>query len=146
MTRRDGRVLAFQALFAWETSKTDPALLSGFSWREVRESRNTVKFDNEQSQDDLAFPRLLFLGALEHIDEIDAIIRDHLVGWEFGRVNKVDLAVLRLGVYTLLFQRDVPPTIVINEAVDIAKEYSMDESYKFINAVLDTVRKERIAP
>ncbi|GMO42802.1 MAG: transcription antitermination factor NusB [Treponemataceae bacterium] len=141
MKRREGRILAFQALFAWEMSRADPALLAEFWWRDAQ---TNAEFNDEAREDDCAFPRLLFLGTLEHIDEIDAVIRAHLVGWEFARVNKVDLALLRLSVYTLLFQRDVHPTIVINEAVDIAKEFSMDESYKFVNAMLDTVRKENI--
>jgi N utilization substance protein B len=72
------------------------------------------------------------------------VIRSHLIHWDFDRVNKVDLSILRLSVYTLLFQHDVHPTIVIDEAVDIAKQFSLDESYKFINAVLDNVRKAAV--
>ena len=133
MTRRHGRILAFQALFAWELGNNAPDELSSFPW-----CQESVADDGE-----LAFSRLMFLGALEHIEEIDSRIKAHLVNWEFGRVNKVDLSILRLGVYTLLYQRDTHPTIVINEAVDIAKEFSSDESYKFINAVLDNIKKER---
>ncbi|MDE6774541.1 MAG: N utilization substance protein B, partial [Treponemataceae bacterium] len=65
----------------------------------------------------------------------------HLSGWEFDRVNKVSLAILRMSVYALLYQRDVPASIVIDEAVSIAKDYGQDDSYKFINAVLDNIRK-----
>jgi N utilization substance protein B len=146
------RILAFQALFAWEAggrggrsgSRCDTGLLAEFSWRSSKKEKPaTIKFEDDvQVEDDLTFPRLLFFGTIEHIDEIDGVIRNHLVGWEFERVNKVDLAILRLGIYTLLFQRDMPSSIAINEAVDIAKEFSLDESYKFVNAVLDAVRKE----
>jgi N utilization substance protein B len=132
MRRRHGRILAFQALFAWEVGKIAPDELTAFPWRE-----------EAADDDDLAFSRLMFLGALEHIDEIDSRIKAHLINWEFGRVSKVDLSILRLGVYALLYQRDTHPTIVINESVDIAKEFSSDESYKFINAVLDNIKKER---
>jgi N utilization substance protein B len=159
MTRRMMRILAFQALFAWEAGRggtsgglsgnsRDVGLLAEFSWRSAKKEKpSTVRFDDDAGrEDDLTFPRLLFFGAIEHIDEIDDIIRNHLVGWEFARVSKVDLAILRLGVYTLLFQRDIPFSIAINEAVDIAKEFSGDESYKFVNAVLDAVRKENDLP
>jgi N utilization substance protein B len=132
MTRRNGRILAFQALFAWEVGNNAPEQLTGFSWKK------------ENEHDDLTFSRLLLLGALEHIDDIDAVIRSHLIHWDFDRVNKVDLSILRLSVYTLLFQNDVHPTIVIDEAVDIAKQFSLDESYKFINAVLDNIRKAAV--
>ena len=133
MTRRHGRILAFQALFAWELGKNAPDELSSFPWRE----------EAAADDDELTFSRLMFLGALEHIEEIDRSIEAHLINWEFGRVSKVDLSILRLGVYALLYQRDTHPTIVINESVDIAKEFSSDESYKFINAVLDNIKKER---
>jgi N utilization substance protein B len=133
MTRRNGRILAFQALFAWDASGAEPAGLADFSWR---------KAGAQDAEDDFAFPRLLFFGAVEHIDEIDVAINRHLAKWDFDRMNKVDLAILRLSVYTLLYQRDMHPSIVIDEAVDIAKAFSLDESYKFINGVLDSVRKE----
>ena len=78
----------------------------------------------------------------EHIEEIDALIRKHLDSWEFQRINKVDLAILRISVYPLLYQKDLHPSIVINEAVDISKEYGSDDSFKFVNAVLDNIKKE----
>jgi N utilization substance protein B len=132
MTRRHGRILAFQALFAWEVGKAAPDEIASFSWSE-----------EAAGDDDLAFSRLMFWGALDHIEEIDSRIKAHLINWEFGRISKVDLSILRMGVYALLYQRDTHPTIVINESVDIAKEFSSDESYKFINAVLDNIKKER---
>jgi N utilization substance protein B len=135
MTRRNGRILAFQALFAWEVGNVDPVRLTEFAWSETRKTKSGSVVP------DFTFARFLFLGALEHIQEIDDEIKKHLVNWDFDRVNKVDLSILRLSVYTLLYQRDVHPTIVIDEAIDIAKDFSQDESYKFINAVLDNIRK-----
>jgi N utilization substance protein B len=132
MTRRNGRILAFQALFAWEVGNIDPEQLINFSWSKSKE------------QNGFTFARLLFLGALENIEQIDDAIRSHLVNWDFSRINKIDLSILRLSVYTLLFQTDVHPTIIIDEAIDIAKEFSLDESYKFVNAVLDNIRKNSV--
>jgi N utilization substance protein B len=136
MTRRNGRILAFQALFAWELGKNDPADLACFLWNDD---------DKHSAQTpDVTFSRLLFYGTLEHIGDIDTMISEHLVNWEKDRISKVDLSILRLSVYTLLFQRDVHPSIVIDEAIDIAKVFSADESYKFVNAILDNIRKNCI--
>jgi N utilization substance protein B len=55
----------------------------------------------------------------------------------------VDLAILRISVYCLLFQADIPPSVTIDEAIDIAKEFGTDDSYRFINGVLDGIRKQR---
>ena len=88
-----------------------------------------------------AFTRLLISGTIENIAEIDEVIKKHLINWEFGRLNKVDLAILRISVYSLLYQKDIHPTIIIDEAIDISKEFGTDDSYKFVNAVLDNVRK-----
>jgi N utilization substance protein B len=69
------------------------------------------------------------------------MIRAHLQNWDFSRVNRVDLAVLRLSAYTLMFQQDISPSIVINEAIGISKEFGTDDSYRFVNGVLDSIRR-----
>ena len=80
---------------------------------------------------------------MEHLDEIDEIIKAHLSAkWSIERINKVALAVLRMSIYSLLYQKDVHPSIVIDEAVEIVKEYGADDAHKFTNALLDTVAKD----
>jgi N utilization substance protein B len=74
-------------------------------------------------------------------DEIDAILRDYAEGWTVDRMPGVDRAVLRLGVYELLWRDDVPDAVAIDEAVELAKSLSTDESPRFINGVLGTVLK-----
>jgi N utilization substance protein B len=69
------------------------------------------------------------------------MIRKHLQNWDFSRLNKVDLAVLRISVYALMYQPDTAPSIIINEAIGISKEFGTDDSYRFINGVLDGIRK-----
>jgi len=88
-----------------------------------------------------AFARMLIAGTVEHKAEIDGLISNHLNGWEFERVNKVTLAILRMSVYSLLYQKDIPASIVIDEAVGIAKDYGQNDAFKFVNAVLDAIRK-----
>lgn len=93
-------------------------------------------------EDGIAFPRLIIAGTIEHLKEIDALINDNLTNWDFDRLNRVDLAILRMSVYSLLFQRELHPSIVIDEAIDISKEFGSDDSFRFINAVLDSIRKK----
>jgi N utilization substance protein B len=87
------------------------------------------------------FSRLLISGTVENCNAVDDMIKKHLVNWDFSRLNLVDRALLRLSVYELLFQNTVPPSVVIDEAIDISREYGTDDSYRFINGVLDGVRK-----
>lgn len=133
--RRKGRILAFQALYAWDVSKIPMADLLDFSWL-GDEKRERL------GDEGIAFPRLIIAGTIEHIDEIDTLIKQHLTNWDFDRLNRVDVAILRMSVYSLLFQTDVHPSIIIDEAIDISKEFGSDESFRFINAVLDNIRKK----
>jgi N utilization substance protein B len=87
------------------------------------------------------FAKKLLNGILEHLDEIDKIIKDHLIDWSFDRLDKVDKQILRLGVYELKYT-DTPFQIVIDEAVKIAKNFSEDKAKSFINGILDRVAKE----
>lgn len=120
-----------QALFSWETARQPLAELLEFEWIDRREER----------ADTLVFSRLLVTGAIECLDEIDAVIEKHLEHWKVERLAKVDLAILRLGTYSLLHQRDIPASITIDEAVEIAREYGTDDSYRFVNGVLDAIRR-----
>jgi N utilization substance protein B len=90
----------------------------------------------------VTFARLLIQGALENLPEIDDTIKGQLENWDFSRLNRVDLALLRMSVYCLLHQRDIPATVTIDEAVDISKTYGTADSYRFVNGVLDGVRKK----
>jgi N utilization substance protein B len=99
----------------------------------------------KMSPETLAFARLLITGAVENLPTIDDIIKSQLENWDFSRLNRVDLALLRMSVYCLLHQRDIPPTVTIDEAVDISKTYGTADSYRFVNGVLDGVRKKLAA-
>lgn len=73
---------------------------------------------------------------VENLDTIDAYIEKHLEGWSVYRLAKVDLAVLRIAIYEILYRKDIPVEVSINEAIEIAKKYSKEDSFKFINGVL----------
>jgi len=80
-------------------------------------------------------------GVLEKRDEIDGVIEKFLRGWEIERINKVDLALMRLSIYEMLCETDVPLGAAVNEAVELAKEYGADESPSFVNGVLGNVAR-----
>ncbi len=134
--RRKGRILAFQALFAHELSGMGSAELQTFAWLDPEEQARV----RQESRD---FARLLIAGTLEKLSDVDGAIVRQLEHWDFSRLNKVDLAILRISAYCLLFQPDIPPSVTIDEAIDIAKEFGTDDSYRFINGVLDGIRKQR---
>ena len=134
--RHQGRIIAFQTLYRYEFTREDVLSLYDFTWL----NENKQKQIKEISFD---FARLIITGTIEHLDEIDRKIKDHLEHWDFSRLSKVDLSILRISTYSLLFQQDIPYSVSIDEAIDIAKEFGGNDSYKFINGVLDSIRKSQ---
>ncbi len=132
--RRKGRILAFQALYSWDISQGDDSRVRAFEWLE-----------GEEEEEAVSFARLILAGTLENVDSIDEILQEHMENWQLDRVSRVDLAILRLSVYSLLHQSDIPARVTINEAIEIAKQFGSDESYRFVNGVLDAVRKNALS-
>ena len=130
--------MAFQAVYAWDSSGGKAEGILDFNWLE---DDKRAALDDEVA----TFARLLIAGTLESIEAVDAAIDSHLQNWSFERLKKVDLAVLRIGAYSLLYQRDIPAQITIDEAIEIAKEYGSEDSYRFINGVLDGIWKTESA-
>jgi transcription antitermination factor NusB len=85
------------------------------------------------------FAERIARGTLEHLDEIDRKITQYAENWQMDRMAAVDRNILRFAVYELIFMDDIPPKVSINEAVNIAKKYSQEESGKFVNGVLDKI-------
>lgn len=79
---------------------------------------------------------------VQKLAQIDEKINSSSIGWDIDRLDKVDLAVLRLAVYEIIFDKNVPSKVAINEAIELAKEYSSEKSYRFINAILAKIQKE----
>lgn len=78
---------------------------------------------------------------IEHLEHIDQVISQAAPEWPLNKINRIDLAILRQGTYELLFDKDVPPKVVIDEAVEIGKTYGGDSSPSFVNGVLGTILK-----
>jgi N utilization substance protein B len=74
---------------------------------------------------------------VDNVAEVDGIIREYAKNWDFKRIARVDLAILRLAIYEMLHRRDIPPVVSINEAIDLSKLFSIPDAKRFINGILD---------
>jgi len=130
--RHDGRVAALQYLYAW--SLNAPADL---------EDDLRVFFEGlDNPRDHYAFGEELIHGVIEHIEDIDGKIRTLAQNWEFDRIAKIDLAILRLAIFEMLFRKDIPPVVSINEAIDLSKQFSNADAKRFINGILDRLKDQ----
>jgi N utilization substance protein B len=134
--RRDGREAAIQFLYQVDAHK--PA--------NVEEALKAFWKQNDEPQNVRDFATDLLRGALEKLPEVDAKIRTLADNWDFERLAVVDRNILRLAVYEMLFRPEIPPVVSINEAIEIAKKFSTAESGKFVNGLLDRVKKELLRP
>lgn len=128
--RRDGRVVALQFLFAW--SINHPANLA----EDLRDFIET----QEHPRDHYAYGEELIQGVIEHREELDAQIKGLVHNWDFNRIAKVDLAILRVSMFEMIHRKDIPPIVSINEAIDLSKQFSNADSKRFINGVLDRLK------
>ena len=90
----------------------------------------------EASEEERGYMRKKVKDIAAHEEEIDAMINEHTTGWKTGRMNRVDLSVLRLAVYEMKWDDEVPVKVAINEAVELAKKFGGDDSPAFVNGVL----------
>ncbi|HEY4551914.1 MAG TPA: transcription antitermination factor NusB [Bacillaceae bacterium] len=125
MKRREAREKALQALFQIDMSAIDPG------------EAVTNVLEDEPSD---AYLEELVNGAVRNLEAIDQEIGKHLERWSIARLAKVDLNILRIGAYEIMFSEDVPANVAINEAVEVAKKYGDDQSGKFINGVLSKIK------
>ena len=135
-------------MYSWDVSKSSLDDLLTFSWlqkdAEIEAGvQEQVTELSETAKEERTFASLIIAGTISHIDEIDKLIENHLsASWSMDRISRVALAILRTSIYELLFQNGAEAKIVIDEAVNIAKDFDTDDSYKFINAVLDKIGKD----
>lgn len=90
----------------------------------------------------VAYARQLYLGVWGNLQKIDEILVAHSQNWRLSRMSVIDRNLLRLAVFEMQFANDVPDSVAINEAIEIARRFSTDEATSFINGILDSVRKE----
>jgi transcription antitermination protein NusB len=130
--RRKAREYALQMLFQWDiTHDLIDQIAATFFENQIEES--------EAVRD---FARQLVTGTVEHVEQIDELIRRHAEHWRLDRMATVDRNLLRLAIQEFLHETDTPKTVIINEAIEIARRFSAQESPQFINGVLDSIKKE----
>lgn len=107
------------------------------------ETFNSFMENEDISKDDLdlAYIKSGLLGIEENKEKLDSLIESQLVKWKLNRISKVNLSILRISTYEILFAEDVPGKVSINEAIELCKKYSDNKSVTFINGVLDKVYK-----
>ncbi len=128
--RRESRAAALQFLYSWSINK--PA--------NVADDLHLFFQGLEKPRDHYAFAEELIDGVLKHIDEIDGHIRTLAHNWEFDRIARIDLAILRLAIFEMIFRKDIPPVVSINEAIDLSKNFSTADSKRFVNGILDRMK------
>jgi N utilization substance protein B len=130
--RHDGRVAALQFLYAWDINP--PA--------NMVDDRRIFFEGLDQPRDHYAFGEELIDGVIKNQTGIDAQIKILAQNWEFDRIAKIDLAILRIAMFEMLHRKDIPPVVSINEAIDISKQFSNADSKRFINGILDRLKDQ----
>ncbi|MCL6516200.1 transcription antitermination factor NusB [Alicyclobacillus sp.] len=129
MRRHDLRAKAVQAIYQVDVGRSSAAEAVAHVFEE----------EGEATDDDRAYVRRLVDGVVEQMPEIDRILSERVQGWRLDRIARVDLAVLRLALFELLHEWDVDVATIADEAVELAKQYSTEESGRFVNGVLSRV-------
>jgi transcription antitermination protein NusB len=129
--RTKAREFAMQMLFQWEMSPQEPRKLEMKFWKGTTASEDTEEFANQ-----------LFEATVRTVKDLDAVIEKHCDNWRFDRIAAIDRAILRLAMHELALAK-TPVGSVINEAVELAKKFSSEDSAGFVNGILDAASKAR---
>jgi transcription antitermination protein NusB len=131
--RRKARICALQMLFQYDVARPSVEELTRSYWEAFGDDMGNVPHE---------FSDKLAVGAISHLDEIDALIKRRAENWRIQRMAVVDRNLLRLAIYEFLFESDTPKTVVINEALEIARRFSTFEATQFINGILDAIKRD----
>ncbi|CAM3013317.1 transcription antitermination factor NusB [Hathewaya histolytica] len=128
MNRKISREVAMKVLYQM--------LINKDTYENVKENLYEIVKAEELKSIDNTYIDTVVKGVIDNIDELDKKIEDNLVNWKINRIPKVNLCILRLSIYEILYLEEIPNKVSINEAVELTKKYSDDKSSKFINGVL----------
>ena len=129
--RRKAREYALQMLFQWDITHDSIDQITATFFENYEEPPAVVEF-----------ARLLVSRTVDHVEKIDQLIQRHAEHWRLDRMAIVDRNILRLATQEFLYDKETPKTVVINEAIEIARRFSSQESPQFINGILDSIKKE----
>jgi N utilization substance protein B len=130
MSRRLARELALKILYRYESGDAD---LPGVIEKVLEAKKYLVQ--------DKSFSKNLVERTVGHLEDIDKQLINVIRNWEYDRISLIDKIILRIGTCEMVYFDDIPPQISINEAIEIGKKYGGNDSGRFINGVLDAVRK-----
>lgn len=131
MNRKLSREKTMELLFGMTLSKdTVEEVVEGF----------VENYEENIKEIDLTYVKQMLIGVENNLEEIDKAIEANLHSWKIDRISKVNLSILRLASYELLYVEEVPRSVAINEALEIARKYSDEKSVAFINGVLDKIK------
>ena len=131
-SRHQARVAALRSLYLWEIGGTaaDEAVSSFF-----------LEHMSDASESVRGFTRQIVLGTAGEIAELDALIQQHSTNWRLDRLAVIDRLILRMAIWELRHEPDTPAAVILNEAIELARTFSTDESVGFVNGVLDAIQK-----
>ncbi len=140
MGRRESREAAVKLIFACSfcSKQTDgePSVEERIQlYRENLDDRVESETENDYLSD-------IVRGVLAHEDQLDILIQENAKGWSLDRMARLDIAILRVAVYEMLYREDIPSSVAINEAVEIAKKYSHEDAGTFVNGILGGIYKK----
>ncbi len=127
------RTIALQSLFEWDFNQRQGNMAEIF---------DSVKNEFASGTEDVEFAQKLIDGVLDNIDKLDEIIVKHAPEWPIEQITIIDRNVLRLGIYEMMFLKETPAKVAINESVEMGKRFGGDSSGKFVNGVLGALFKE----
>ena len=128
--RRENRMATVQFLYSYELNPPE-VLVDG-----IRVFLEGL----EQPREYFAFAEELIHGVIENIEAIDSAVQEQAQNWKFDRIAKEDLSILRLAIYEMLYRTDIPPIVSIDEAIELSKIFSNQDSKRFINGILDKMK------
>lgn len=131
-SRRKSRECALQMLFQWDITHDLIDQIAATFW----------EGQPDEPEETRRFAESLASGTIDKVERIDALIARHAENWRLDRMAVVDRNLLRLATYEFLYDAETPKSVVINEAIEIARRFSAQESPQFINGILDSIRKE----
>ncbi|WP_017208897.1 transcription antitermination factor NusB [Clostridium beijerinckii] len=133
MNRKLSREKAMELLFGMTLSKdTMEDAVEAF----------VENYEGDIKEIDLTYVKQVLIGVNNNKEAIDKVIQDNLHNWKIERISKVNLSILRIATYELLYDKEVPRGVAINEALEITRRYSDEKSVSFINGVLDKVKQD----
>lgn len=135
MNRKKSREYLMQLVYQMQISKESAG-----------EVYDSFMENEEISKDgiDLTYIKSCLIGIMTNKDILDEKISENLVNWKINRISKVNLSILRVAVYELIYKEDIPAKVAINEAIELCKEFSDEKSVSFVNGVLDKIYKKSL--